>query len=248
MKKFLVITLLLFGFIIQSKAQPAKKIIYEAKDKKVQKVEQTITKKVISENIPIPPGFTAEQVVVALNEGKGLVRYENLPTENTFPFFTNSRNKYEYKWSDKNSDWVLVGVIRQIVSTPKDTGLFIGILVLGVVYLVGLIGYLFHLIANRPVPSVLLTLDMKSGAIFFMILSTVYVFCLSFLIQIFNFGDTTYSDFFASIYKTWITVWVIVFLGMYIFTFLFKWVMLKVEARKKKMALLNSQDIDTITM
>lgn len=249
MKKIFVITLLIFGFIIQSKAQSTEKIVYEAKEGEVQKVKLITKKEVISENIPIPPGFTAEQVAVALNEGKELVRHENLPAENTFPFFTNSRNKYEYKWSVKNSDWVFVGESRKIVATSKDTGLFLGIFGFVVVDLVGVIGYLFYLIAIKQAPSVLLTLDMKSGAIFIIILSAAYVLLLSFLLQItFEFGDASYSDFFVSIYKTWISVWAIVFLVMYISTFLVKRVMLKQESKKKKMALLNTQDVGMIIM
>lgn len=249
MKKIFVITLLIFGFIIQSKAQSTEKIVYEAKEGEVQKVKLITKKEVISKNIQIPLGFTAEQVVVALNEGKGLVRYENLPTENTFPFFTNSRNKYEYKWSVSNSDWVFIGAIREIVATPKDTGLFLGIFGFIIVWLIVLIGYLFHLIANRPKNSVLLTLDMKSGAIFFMILSAGYVFLLSFLLQItFEFGDASYLDFFVSIYKTWISVWLITFSGVSLTVFLLRLVTQKSEAKKKKMAFLNNQDIDMIIM
>jgi hypothetical protein len=173
MKKIFVITLLLFGFIIQSKAQSTEKIAYEAKEGGVQKVKLITTKEVISKNIEIPTGFTAEEVAIALNEGKNLIRYDLPQIENTFPFYTVSSGKYQYKWIANNSYWVFLGLSSRIDSSPKVTGLFLGLILLIVTVVMGCCVGVFYWVLMSE--SLISKLDTRANGVFSVILVTIVV-------------------------------------------------------------------------
>jgi len=201
MKKIFVIILLIVGFIIQSKAQSAEKIVYEAKEGKVQKLKLITTKEVISKNIQIPPGFTAEEVALALNEGRNLIRYEPSQIENTFPFYTVSSNKHEYKWVANISGWAFLGLSSKIHSSPKITGLFLGLFLLVVTVILGYMCGVFYWVLGTE--SLFSKLDIRANAV---ILVTIVVSGL-FLLR----KDVSYLDFFVSTYYTWISLWVLNF-------------------------------------
>ncbi len=208
MKKIFVITLLLFGFIIQSKAQSTEKIAYEAKDGGVQKVKLITTKEVISKNIEIPTGFTAKEVAIALNEGKNLIRYDLPQIENTFPFYTVSSNKHEYKWIANISGWAFLGLSSKILSPPKMTGFFLGLFLLICTSIIGCLSGVLYWV--RTSESIISKLDTRANAVFSAILVTIAV-SIVFSSGVFFRNGVSDLDSFVSTYYTWVSFWVLNF-------------------------------------